>query len=85
MIARNAIPDSAGFLIRWFGGYAVVELPAGRNFLTAPALAGELSAALDAGDADGLIVDLSGSGVGDSTRLEALTRAARRAREAWGR
>ena len=38
MIARNAIPDSSGFPVRWFGGFAVVELPAGRNFLTAPAL-----------------------------------------------
>ena len=81
MIARNAVPDSSGFLIRWFGGFAVVEMPADRNLLTAPALAGELSAALDARDAAGLIVDLSGSGVGDSSRLEVLTRAARRARD----
>jgi anti-sigma B factor antagonist len=80
MIPRIVIPESSGFPIRWFGGFAVVELPPGRNFLTAPALAGELCAALDEGDAAGLIVDLSSSGVCDSTHLDALMRAARRAR-----
>ncbi len=83
MIARNVTPGGSGSLVRRFGGFAVVELPPGRNFLTAPALAGELCAALDAGDATGLIVDLSSSGLCDSTRLEALMRAARRARD-WG-
>jgi anti-sigma B factor antagonist len=80
VIPRIVIPESSGFPIRWFGGFAVVELPPGRSFLTAPALAGELCAALDEGNAAGLIVDLSGSGVCDSTRLDALMRAARRAR-----
>src|ERR1700742_1733349 len=83
MIARSVIPESSGFPVRWFGATAVVELPAGRNFLTAPALAGELCAALDAGEAAGLIIDLSSSGVCDSTCLDALARAARRAR-GWG-
>jgi anti-anti-sigma regulatory factor len=82
MIARSATPSSSRFPVRWFGRFAVVELPAGRNFLTAPALAGELCAALDAGHATGLIVDLSSSGVCDATRLEALMRAARRAQGA---
>jgi anti-sigma B factor antagonist len=81
MTAPNVIPDSSGFPVRWFGGFAVVELPAGRNFLTAPVLAGELCAALDDGDAAGLIVDLSSSGVCDLSRLDALMRAARRARD----
>jgi anti-sigma B factor antagonist len=80
MIPRIVIPESSGSPVRWFGGFAVVELPTGRNFLTAPALAGELCAALDEGNAAGLIVDLSGSGVCDSTRLDALMQAARRAR-----
>jgi anti-anti-sigma regulatory factor len=80
MIPRIVIPDSSGCPVRWFGGFAVVELPPGRNFLTAPALAGELCAALDEGGAMGLIIDLSGSGVGDATRLDALMQAARRAR-----
>ena len=48
MIPRIVIPGSSGCPVRWFGGFAVVELPPGRNFLTAPALAGELCAALDA-------------------------------------
>jgi hypothetical protein len=47
MIPRIVIPESPGCPVRWFGGFAVVELPPGRNFLTAPALAGELCAALD--------------------------------------
>lgn len=83
MNARDFVPDISGFPVRWFGGCAVVELPTDRNFPTAPALAGELCAALDAGGAEGLIVDLSRNGVCDSTRLEALMRAARRAR-GWG-
>jgi anti-sigma B factor antagonist len=80
VIARNAIPGSFGFPVRWFGRFAVVDLSADRNFLTTPALAGELCAALDEGDAAGLIVDLSNGGVCDSSRLDALMRAARRAR-----
>jgi anti-sigma B factor antagonist len=80
MGARGFNPDSSGFPVRWFGRYAVV--PAGQDFLSAPALAGELCAVLDAG-ATGLIVDLSGAGVIDSTRLDTLTRTARRAR-GWG-
>jgi anti-sigma B factor antagonist len=85
MIPRIVIPESSGFPIRWFGGFAVVDLPPGRNFLTAPALAGELCAALDEGSAAGLIVDLSSSGGCDSTQLDALMRAARRARgsDSW--
>lgn len=59
MTAPTVVPDSSGFPVRWFGGFAVVELPAGRNFLTTPVLAGELGAALDDGDAAGLIIDLS--------------------------
>ncbi len=35
MIARNVIPDSSGFPVRWFGGFAVVELPSGRNAIAA--------------------------------------------------
>ena len=81
MIARNFIPEISGCPVRWFGRFAVAELPAGRNFLTVPALAGDLCAALDAGNAAGLIIDLSRSGVADATRLEALMRAARRARD----
>jgi anti-anti-sigma factor len=78
----GVIPDGSGFPVRWFGGFAVAELPAGRGFLTAPALAGELCAVLDAGAA-GLIVDLPAAGACDSTCLDALLRAARRAR-GWG-
>jgi hypothetical protein len=77
----GAVPDSSGLPVRWFGGFAVVELPADRRLLTAPALAGALCAVLEAGAA-GLIVDLPG-GVRDSTSLDALMRAARRAR-GWG-
>jgi anti-anti-sigma regulatory factor len=83
MITRSVIPGSSGFPVRWTSGIAIVELPAGRNFPTAPALAGELYAALDAGAATGLIVDLSSSRVSDSSRLDALMRAARQAR-GWG-
>jgi anti-sigma B factor antagonist len=78
----GVIPDGSGFPVRWFDGFAVVELPAGQRFPGAPALAGELCAVLDAG-APGLIVDLSSAGTCDSARLDDLTRAARRAR-AWG-
>lgn len=80
--ARGVIPNSFGFPVRWFGGFAVVELPTGRGLVTAPALAGELCAVLDAGAA-GLIVDLRRVGVCDSACLDALMRAARRAR-GWG-
>jgi anti-sigma B factor antagonist len=82
MSARGTTPGSSGFPVRWFGGFAVVALPAGKGFLTAPALAGELCAVLDAGAA-GLIVDLAGPGVCDSACLDVLMRAARRAR-GWG-
>jgi anti-sigma B factor antagonist len=82
MSARAVTPDGPGFPVRWFGGFAVVELPASGGFLTPPALAGELCAVLDAG-APGLIADLPGAGVCDSACLEALMRAARRAR-GWG-
>jgi anti-sigma B factor antagonist len=82
MTARGRIPGSSGFSVRWFGGYAVTELPADRSFVTAPALAGELCAVLDAGAA-GLIVDLRRAGACDSACLDALMRAARRAR-GWG-
>jgi anti-sigma B factor antagonist len=82
MRARGVIPGGSGFPVRWFGGFAVVELPAGGDFLTPPALAGELCAVLDAGAA-GLIADLPGAGACDSACLDALMRAARRAR-GWG-
>jgi hypothetical protein len=72
-------PEGSGLQVRWFGGFAVVTLPPGRNFLTNPALAGERCAALDEGEAAGPIIDLSGSGGCDSARLDALMRAARRA------
>jgi hypothetical protein len=79
---RGVVPGSSGFPVRWFGGFAVVESPAGRGFPTASALVGELCAVLDAGST-GLIVDLHSTGVCDSACLDALTRAARRAR-GWG-
>lgn len=82
MGARDFIQDGSGLPVRWLGGFAVVELPAGRSFLTAPALAGELCAVLDAG-ATGLIVDLHSAGACDSACLDALMRVARRAR-GWG-
>jgi anti-anti-sigma factor len=82
MSAGCVNPDSSGFPVRWLGGFAVVELPAGRDFPTPAALAGELCAVLDAGAA-GLIADLPNTGVGDSACLDALMRAARRAR-GWG-
>jgi anti-sigma B factor antagonist len=66
----------------FIGGFAVVELPADRDCFTAPALAGELCAVLDAGAA-GLIVELPGTGACDSACLDALMRVARRAR-GWG-
>lgn len=82
MSARGVIPGGFGFPVRWFGGFAVVELPTAGGFLTPPALAGELCAVLDAG-APGLIAELPGAGVADSACLDALMRAARRAR-GWG-
>lgn len=82
MSARGLSPGSSGFPVRWFGGYAVTELPADWSFVTAPDLAGELCVVLDRG-APGLIVDLRRAGVCDSASLDALIRAARRAR-GWG-
>jgi len=82
MSARGVIPGGPGVQVRWLGGFAVVTFPAGRGFLTPPALAGELCAVLDAG-ATGLIAELPGAGVADSACLDALMRAARRAR-GWG-
>jgi len=82
MSARGVTPGSSGFPVRWLGGFAVAELPAGRGFLTPLALVGELCAVLDAGAA-GLIVNLPGTGASDSVSLDALLRAARRAR-GWG-
>jgi anti-sigma B factor antagonist len=80
MNARDGIPDGSGFPVRWVGGFAVVALPA--VSLTPPALAGQVCAVLDAG-ATGLIADLPDAGAGDSSSLDALMRAARRAR-GWG-
>jgi hypothetical protein len=82
MRARGVIPGGSGFPVRWFGRFAVVELPAAGGFLTPPALAGELCAVLDAG-AVGLIAELPDAGACDSACLDALMRAARRAR-GWG-
>jgi anti-anti-sigma regulatory factor len=82
MSACGVIPGGSGFPVRWVGGFAVVELPAGRGFLTPPALAGEVCAVLDAG-ATGLIANLPGAGACDSSCLDALMRTARRAR-GWG-
>ena len=82
MSTRGVVPDGSGFPVRWFGGFAVAELPADRASLTAPALAGELCAVLEAGAA-GLIIDLASTGMCDSASLDALMRAARRAR-GWG-
>ena len=59
-----------------------MEPPAGKRFLTATALAGELCAVLDAG-AEGLIVYVPGTCVFDSAVLDTLMRVARRAR-GWG-
>jgi len=82
MSARGVVPGGSGFPVRWFGRFAVVELPAGRGLLTAPDLAGVLCAVLEAGGA-GLIVDLPSTVVCDSACLDALMRVARRAR-GWG-
>jgi hypothetical protein len=82
MSARGVIPDASGSAVRWLGGFALVESPADGGFLTLPALAGELCAVLDAG-ATGLIAELPGPGACDSACLDALMRAARRAR-GWG-
>ncbi len=49
MSARDVVQGGSGFPIRRFGGFAVVRLPAEREVLTAPAIAGELCAALDSG------------------------------------
>ena len=59
-----------------------MEPTAGKRFLSAAALAGELCAVLDAG-AEGLIVYLPGTSVFDSACLDTLMRVARRAR-GWG-
>jgi anti-sigma B factor antagonist len=80
--ARGVTSGSPGLPVRWFGGFAVMEAPAGKRFLTAAALAGELCAVLDAGAA-GLIVCLPGTSAFDSACLDTLMRAARRAR-GWG-
>jgi hypothetical protein len=69
--ARCVIPDDSGFPARWLGGFAVVERPAGRGFLTPPALAGEPCAVL-AADAAGLIADLPGTVARRLVRLAAL-------------
>jgi anti-sigma B factor antagonist len=82
MSARGVIPGGSGFSVRWFRRFAVAEWTADRGFLTPPALVGELCAALDAG-ATGLIIDLPAAGACDSACLDALMRAARRAR-GWG-
>jgi anti-sigma B factor antagonist len=82
MSTRDVSPGSPGFSVRWLGRFAVVRAPANPLFLTAAALVGELCAVLEAG-APGLIVELPGTRVYDSTRLSALMRAARRAR-GWG-
>ena len=80
--ARSVTSGGPGPPVRWFGGFAVMEPPAGKCLLTATALAGELCAVLDAGAA-GLIVYLHGTSVFDSACLDTLMRAARRAR-GWG-
>ncbi len=77
--ARSVTPGGSGFPVRWYGGFAVAEPPAGKRSLSATALVGELCAVLDAG-APGLIIYLPGPGVYDSATLDALMRAARRAR-----
>ena len=84
MHARDFGQGRPGCQIRRFGGFAIMEWPAGRDVLTAAALAGELCAVLDEG-VPGLIVDLSGAGFGDSECLSALMRVARRPRgwQAW--
>lgn len=82
MSARGAVPGSSGFPVRWFEKFAVVELPADKSCRSAQALAAELCVVLDAG-AEGLIVCLPGAGACDSASLDALMRAARRAR-GWG-
>jgi anti-sigma B factor antagonist len=84
MSARDVNQGRAGFQIRRYGKFAVAGFPDGRDVLTAPALAGELCAVLDEGG-PGLIVDLSGAGFCDSACLNALMRAAQRARgwQSW--
>jgi anti-sigma B factor antagonist len=80
--ARSATSGGPGLPVRWLGGFAVLEAPAGKPFLTAAGLAGELCAVLDAG-AVGLIVCMPGTSAFDSACLDTLMRAARRAR-GWG-
>jgi anti-anti-sigma regulatory factor len=80
--AHRATSGSPGLPVRWFCGFAVIEPPAGKCFLSATALAGELCAVLDAG-AEGLIVYQPGTCVFDSACLDTLMRVARRAR-GWG-
>ena len=82
MSARDISPGDPGFSIRWFGRFAVLRGPAPPYPLTAVVLAGVLCTVLEAG-APGLIVELPGTSVYDSARLDALMRAARRAR-GWG-
>ena len=82
MSARGVEPDRCRFPVRWLEKFAVAEMPADKSFLSAPGLAGELCAVLEAGAA-GLIVELPGAGLCDSACLDALMRAARRAR-GWG-
>jgi len=83
MTGAPSVPSgSPGLPIRWCGGFAVMEPTAGKHFLTAAALAGELCAVLDAG-AEGVIIYLPGTCVFDSACLDTLMRVARRAR-GWG-
>src|ERR1700722_607297 len=77
--AHSVTTGSSGFPVHWFGRFAVVELPIGERLLSAPALVGELCAVLDAGAA-GLIIYLPGLAAYDSASLDALMRAAMRAR-----
>jgi anti-sigma B factor antagonist len=81
-IARRAISGSPGSSIQWFGRFAVAEPPADRHFLAASELAGAVCTVLEAGAA-GLIIYLPGPGAYDSSCLDALMRAAKRAR-GWG-
>src|ERR1700689_4590557 len=82
MSARGVPADRCRFPVRWFEKFAVAESPADKRFLTAPGLAGERCAGLEAGAA-ALVVELPGAGLCDSACLDALMRAARRA-QGWG-
>jgi hypothetical protein len=53
--AHGVVPDRCRFPVRWSEKFAVVALPAGKSSLTAPGLAAELCAFLEAGAA-GLVV-----------------------------